>query len=107
MKRTRLRSVSPKRRSRVGKLGIVRLVGNDMKALRERVYDRDGGRCQWKANGASCGLWMPKDGDLYTRAHLAHIVSRGAGGSDTEENTRILCWRHHLVSEHTLGLRSK
>ena len=107
LKRTsRLSPVSKRKRERsgvAGKLGRVRLYGSDLKALRDAVYARDGGRCQWTTNGVSCGRWMPKDGDLWTRAHLAHKVSRGAGGSDTLENCEIRCPHHHLVSEHTKG----
>ena len=84
---------------RVGKTGTIRLSGAAMEALRERVYERDEGKCQW--NG--CGLLLPLYGSLFTRAHLAHVKSRGAGGSDTEANTRILCPAHHLGSQHTRG----
>lgn len=99
---TRLSPISKKRRAeiRIGKVsGTVRLSGLAMERLRERVYRRDGGRCQWKG----CGDILPLYGSVFTRAHLAHIKSRGAGGGDTMDNTRILCPVHHLINEHTKG----
>ena len=87
---------------RIGKVsGNVRLSGAALEALRDRVYERDRGCCQWEG----CGKLLPKYGSVFTRAHLAHIVSRGAGGSDTAENTRILCPPHHLIDEHSKGLK--
>ena len=87
---------------RIGKVsGTVRLSGAALERLREKVYQRDGGRCQW----ALCGVWLPLYGSVFNRAHLAHLLSRGAGGSDTEANTRILCPQHHLGDEHTKGLK--
>jgi hypothetical protein len=104
LKRRKPLSRFPKRKPlvRVGKLGIVRLSGMAMEELREKVYRRDQGRCTW----ADCGVWLPLYGSVFNRAHLAHIKSRGAGGSDTEANTRILCPAHHLGAEHTKGLRA-
>ncbi len=92
--------VSKARRARSGvpgKCGIVRLYGKDMETLRRLVFERDGYQCQWKDCGAVVGWDGPRAG------HLAHIKSRGAGGSDTLENTRCLCFIHHIISEHTLG----
>lgn len=71
-----------------------RLRGKDLEDLRRDVYDRDGGRC------VDCGQWVPLNGDVFTRAHLAHIISRGAGGSDIMENTQIKCPFCHLQKEH-------
>ena len=101
-RRTPLRARRNKPEVRIGRVtGKVRLSGAALEALRDRVYERDRGRCQWEG----CGKLLPKYGSVFTRAHLAHIVGRGAGGSDTPENTRILCPIHHLVSEHTKGLK--
>lgn len=74
---------------KVGKLGIVRLKGPHMHALRTDVFERDNYTCQ------NCGA-----GVLWNTGHLAHIKSRGAGGSDTRENTRILCQGCHLINDH-------
>lgn len=108
MKRTALKRYTPLRARRnrpevrIGKVtGKVRLSGLAIEALREKVYYRDGGRCQWDG----CGKPVPLYGSVFTRAHLAHIVSRGAGGSDTPDNTRILCPPHHLIDEHSKGLK--
>ena len=78
---------------------IIRLKGDPLTKLREACYKRDGGLC------VCCGRivrdnvpdWHPDKYDM------AHIKSRGAGGSDTPENTRCLCFIHHIISEHTLG----
>jgi 5-methylcytosine-specific restriction endonuclease McrA len=81
--------------------GKVRLSGQALEDLRKRVYRRDGGRCQWK----DCGIWLPFYGSVFNRAHMAHIKSRGAGGSDELSNVRLLCPCHHLGAEHTKGLQ--
>lgn len=94
----------PKRKPerRVGKVsGTVRLSGLAMERLREERYRLDRGRCTW----TGCGVWLPLYGSVFNRAHLAHIKSRGAGGGDTIENTRIRCYTHHIESEHTKGLK--
>lgn len=36
------------------------------------------------------------------RAQVAHIKSRGAGGSNDPDNVMPLCWVHHQ-EQHTLG----
>jgi 5-methylcytosine-specific restriction endonuclease McrA len=83
----------------VGNTGTVRLDGQDLTELREACFRRDEMRC------CSCGLrvnanlpdWHPR------RAHMAHIKSRGAGGSDILSNVRLLCAECHLVKEHAYG----
>jgi 5-methylcytosine-specific restriction endonuclease McrA len=76
---------------KVGKLGRVRLKGADLERLRREVFTRDKWLC---CNcGRTCG-WVS--------GHLAHIKSRGAGGSDTAENTRLLCRDCHM-DEHNCG----
>lgn len=63
--------------------------------LREKVWRKQHGLC------AECGRWVRLDGDtVFNTAHLAHKKSRGAGGDDTEENTRMLCYRCHMIDEH-------
>ena len=60
--------------TRVGKVsGKIRLYGAAKTALRNEVYLRDGGRCQ------ICKAWLPKEGSLWVRAHMAHKTSLGAG----------------------------
>ena len=86
---------------KVGKLGIVRLTGKDLEKLRDDCWERDRGRCQ------ACGdfvYYSPRwDGDTLA-FDMAHIKSRGAGGSDTLENVRTLCHKCHM-KEHTKGLK--
>jgi hypothetical protein len=102
MKRSRLNPVSKTRRSRSGvpgKLGIVRLYGVDLAVLRLECYLRDGGCCQWEEDGKKCGKLLPLDGDVLTRAHMAHIKNKRMYG-DILENVRILCYQHHMIAEH-------
>ena len=102
IRRTPLRARRDRPEVRIGKVtGKIRLSGQALEDLRRRVYRRDRGCCTWEG----CGKPLPLYGSIFTRAHLAHIVSRGAGGSDTAENTRILCPSHHLIAEHTKGLQ--
>lgn len=94
----------PKRKPerRVGKVsGTVRLSGLAMERLREERYRLDRGRCTW----AGCGVLLPLYGSVFNRSHLAHIVSHGAGGGDTIENTRTRCFSHHIEFEHVKGLK--
>ncbi len=72
-----------------GKLGIIRLKGPALAALRRARFAMD----HWKC--ADCGRSVS-----WASGHLAHIVGRGAGGSDTMENTRTKCDDCHLVQEH-------
>ena len=71
-----------------GKLGRIRLKGKALEELRRSVFVRDGWKC------SNC--WKPCS---WTSGHLAHIQSRGAGGSDTEANVRLLCGDCHRA-EH-------
>lgn len=99
-RRTPLRARRNKPEMRVGKVtGKIRLSGLKLEALRESAYYRAGGRCQW----SGCGAILPLYGSVFNRAHLIHLVSRGAGGSDTIENTRIGCYFHHIECEHATG----
>src|ERR1039458_3528835 len=103
MKRSRINPVSNTRRSRSGKpghCGIVRLYGADLTALRLECYRRDGGCCQWEENGMKCSKLLPVDGDIFTRAHMAHIKNKRNYG-DTLENIRILCYQHHMIAERS------
>lgn len=108
MKRSPLRRYTPLRGKRkqpevrIGKVtGKIRLSGAALEHLRERVYRRDGGRCQWKG----CGVLLPLYGSVFNRAHMAHVSSRGASGSDVISNVRILCFAHHS-EEHTKGTKA-
>ena len=78
---------------RVGKLGIVRLTGKDLEKLRRDCWYRDNFTC------AAC-LTATNYEPRYTgdpRAYdMAHIKSRGAGGSDVLDNVRALCHSCHM-----------
>jgi 5-methylcytosine-specific restriction endonuclease McrA len=86
-----------KRAGKLGKLGIVRLYGKAKSALRLECYKRDGGCC------VECRKPLPFDGPLKLRAHMAHIVGLGAGGSDVLSNVRTLCYIDHIEKEHNAG----
>jgi len=86
--------------TRIGKVtGTVRLSGAALAELRWACFRRDNGVCQ------DCGrvtdLSVP---DCFpTKFDMAHIKSRGAGGSDTLDNVRTLCHACHM-KEHTEGV---
>ena len=63
-----------------GKLGRIRLKGKPLADLRRQCFTRDGWAC------VECGV-----GVSWVSGHMAHIKSRGAGGSDVLENVRTLC----------------
>lgn len=85
MRRTRIRPVSLKRKSRVGKLGIERLVGKDVEARRLAIGERDGWVCE------SCHIQCTPDGwDGRPRGEWAHRGNKRMYG-DGMENGRILC----------------
>lgn len=83
MKRTRLNPISKKRRERSGKpgkLGRVRLYGLELTKLRLACLVRDKYRC------VKCGKSV-----TWESFEMAHIQSRGAGGSDVLENVQTMC----------------
>jgi 5-methylcytosine-specific restriction endonuclease McrA len=61
--------------------------------LRGTLWLRAESRCE------ECGMWTP-----YEEGHVHHVQSRGAGGDDTVENCRWLCWRCHNL-RHTGGIK--
>lgn len=73
----------------------VRLEGAALTMLRLRCLLRDHGRCRNCHVRVSDSLpdWHP------LRYHMAHIVSRGAGGEDVISNVRTLCGDCHRA-EH-------
>jgi hypothetical protein len=81
----------------------VRLTGKKYTEFRRKVYERD-------VFCRSCGGDAPlydRDGNfnLYDCGHVSHIVSRGAGGSDTMENVIWECYTCHIKTKH--GLKFK
>ena len=79
----------------VGKLGRVRLRGKALEALRRDCFERDGYRCQCSP---SCGIPV-----TWESGDMAHIVSRGAGGSDVLSNVVTMDHFHHLATHNCGG----
>ena len=75
----------------------VRLDAIGMRDLRILAYQRAAGQCENEVNGERCKqmIW-------WTSFHLAHLVSRGRGGSDCLENVLATCPECHLA-EHRQG----
>jgi 5-methylcytosine-specific restriction endonuclease McrA len=80
----------------IGKLGVVRLDGDDRKALRLRVFKRDNFRC------ARCGVPV-----TWATGEMAHIIGRGRGGSDTDANCECCCRRCHRAEHQPRAVRAK
>ena len=106
-RKTRLRARRSKPEVRIGKhTGKVRLTGRALELLRHACWGRDHLRCK------ECGLetyWKPRwEGDPLAY-DMAHVVSRGAGGSDTLENVRTLCHRCHMREHagHNQGIQEE
>ena len=83
---------------RVGKLGIVRLTGKDMVALRNQRFLLDGGCCVRCGRAVSDERpdWHPLKFDL------AHVRAKALAG-DTIENTRTNCHECHTLSHNAGG----
>jgi 5-methylcytosine-specific restriction endonuclease McrA len=79
----------------VGKTGRIRLRGKALEALRRDCFERDRYRCQCSP---SCGVAV-----TWESGDMAHIVSRGAGGSDVLSNVRTFLHEHHLASHNAGG----
>jgi HNH endonuclease len=75
----------------------VRLKGKALEALRRACFERDQYRC------SECDKFVTWDGYYVEKGHMAHIVSRGRGGSDELSNVSTLCLKCHLVDEHAYG----
>ena len=71
---------------------VVRLIGKALHELRRLCWERDKGICQ------VCGYptyWTPRFAGDPQAYDMAHIKSRGAGGSDTLDNVKTLCHNDH------------
>ncbi len=87
-------------KSRVGKLGIVRLAGEDLAALRIECFQRDGWMCR------ECGCEVAfRSTFMVPKAEMAHIHAKRNGG-DVLENVRTLCPDCHR-KEHAYGKSMK
>lgn len=72
-----------------GHLGRIRLKGTALAKLRRQCFVRDGWRC------VTCGRTVS-----WASGHMAHVVSRGAGGSDILSNVLTKCGDCHNGEEH-------
>jgi hypothetical protein len=97
VKRSRINPISKKRRLRsgiAGKLGIVRLFGKDMEALRLTAYLRSNGFCEMERDGSRC--YEPVS---YEYCELAHIRAKRNNG-DSLDNVLISCRACHHRSHN-------
>jgi 5-methylcytosine-specific restriction endonuclease McrA len=79
------------------KLKRIKLNKKQWSELRNLVWELQHGLC------ADCGQYVPLDGDtIFNTAHLCHVKSKGSGGDDSRENTRICCFKCHILGEHGL-----
>lgn len=78
--------------------GNVRLQAKELGELRKAVLKRDKMRCQECGEAVSdrYPAWHPR------KAEMAHIRSRGAGGSDNLANLKLLCHECHQ-RQHNQG----
>jgi 5-methylcytosine-specific restriction endonuclease McrA len=83
----RRKRATPRRRKTV-----VRLTGEAMQQLRLERWRYDRGYCQNCSIETYLNPRWDGDGKAYD---MAHIKSRGAGGSDTLDNVRTLCHACH------------
>jgi 5-methylcytosine-specific restriction endonuclease McrA len=86
---------------RVYKSGKVRLTGKKLTNLRWSCWIRDLRTCVECMQPTHFTARFPGDPQAYD---MAHIQSRGAGGSDTLDNVVTKCHRCHM-QEHTKGLK--
>lgn len=87
------------RSGKVGKTGRIRLKGEPLRLLRQECFERDRWKCQ------DCGIEIRWDG--WNAGEMAHIQSRGAGGSDVLENIRTLCKICHQASHNPKSVPRK
>lgn len=111
----RKKRVSQKRKkSRVGKLGIVRLAGADLEALRRQCFERDdyacrdcGRRVAWSEQEEQLvgSKWAWSNAFGFPVGQMAHIRTKRNNG-DTLDNVRTLCPDCH-TKEHQYGPSGK
>lgn len=96
LRRSRINPINKRRRSRSGipgKLGIVRLYGADLEALRRECFERDGYRC------VPCGKAVIWEAGFWNSGHMAHRKNKRMYG-DFIDNVDTKCIECHLVHEH-------
>ena len=83
---------------RIGKLGIVRLTGKDMGALRTQCLSRDEHCC------VKCGRWVMDDVPYwaFNKYDMAHKKNKRMYG-DVLENVETMCHECHMKSHNAGG----
>jgi hypothetical protein len=71
------------------------------------AYEQAGGRCELSLHPQHLSGVLPYTGDIFERAHLVHVRSRGAGGTWEPENLKIGCYWCHIISLHQYGGATK
>ena len=87
--------------TRVGKTGTIRLTGKALEVLRRDCWLRHNETCQCCGERVYFESRFDGDPQAYD---MAHIKSRGAGGSDVLDNVQCLCHSCHM-KEHNCGGR--
>lgn len=105
MRRTRIRPVSLKRKSRVGKLGIERLVGKDMTKLRVECFRDCDDAC------VDCGRLLAFDEEESIATGLpigqmAHKRTKRNNG-DSRDNVQLKCPDCHHKEHNPKACPSK
>ena len=108
-RKSRVNAVSEKRRQRsgkAGKLGIVRLYGDDVEPLRRECFERDEYRCQHVIDVGpperKCLRVVRWEEGYPDSGHMAHIGNKRMYG-DVIDNVLTKCPRCHLELEHAGG----
>lgn len=73
----------------------IRLHGDKLRKLNEKIYNRDKGCC------VLCGAYVPEG----AKAH--HIIFKSHGGSDTEKNGVTLCQSEKNCHARAHGTEAK
>ena len=72
----------------------IKYEGKEYTAFRKKVATSANERCE--CCDCPAPRLLPEGGfDEYRCGHVSHIISRGAGGSDTLENTKWYCFKCH------------
>lgn len=102
MKRTPLKRHTPikKRRSKPRR---GQPTAKEKAEARRQRYATAEGRCELHLHERCTPGVLPYEGDVFVRAHLVHLKSRGAGGDWSQENLRIGCYFCHIIAMHTQG----
>lgn len=105
-----MRQVSKRRKTRVGKLGIVRLVGEDLEALRRACFERDGYRCQnviierlpFLGGTVISNIFTCNKLGTWNTLEMAHLRTKRNNG-DTLDNVITMCRECHAKSHNCNG----